>query len=437
MIITTQEEKPYFPMNLTHNITSHNGTMFKLSTPVDDSLWGGHHEIVLSKNITASEIVDENGQEIYNLNFKDVGYTALTPHLYQSSPINIKYEYCQNISGRMFVANCRYTGSNLDETEEDKNMVFYSLLNQPNVIPITNFIKCQDSQGGEITGLAELMGNLVVFMQRSIWRLSLPSTNTSQWSLLESSPELGCTAPRSIISTDKGVFFANKEGVYILSQNFIPQEITLLWRDEYQKNYDNDTRIFYSPKNKMLYINQNRRNRTWVLDLTSEKPLWITLQTYPLDSTLTAHGWAGFVNDEELTSYFYDWNESGNKTVLGKLESKSGSAYNWRKKTGWIRLGDLENTKMIRRVNIRYKNIDNTQVPNLSIFINGNTSSPAYTKSGAILFSDSTGDENYVSMRCGVRCKFFAIELINDNLEEKIVSLDNHFEILSFEVEWE
>ena len=411
-----------------HNIQSHDNTLFTVEPSISNLPTSSATQITISKDVTSTSSTNAQGQDIVSVQFTDDGFTALTPHPYDETPINVKPEFSVYIDGRLFVANCSYTSANLDDTEQDTNMVFFSELNQPNVIPITNFIKCQDAQGGQITGLAESLGNLIVFMQRSIWRLSIPTTDVSQWSLLESSPDLGCTATKSVISTEAGVFFANKEGVYVLNQNFIPQEISMLWREHYQDNYSDDTKIFYSPKNKMLYVSQGIKTEIWVLDMKNiQQPVWMQLKN--------PNGWSGFASDESYNAYHFS--NIGGNSVISDLESRSGVSKGFQKRTGWIRLGNLEDTKMIRRLNIRYKNKSSSIAPDLNIYIDG-SETVAKTISGDLLFSDTTGEEAYVSARVGTRCKYFSIELdsYNNGLTVNSES-ENLFELLTYEVDVE
>ena len=433
----------------TYNIESHENTIFKLHSNIHDMPWNPAEEINMSQSLPiqlSRDVIITDNTDTVNVQFKDIGYSSVEKHPFQDTPTDVRPQYTQYMDGRMFVANCKYTSKNLDVVERDHNMLFFSELNQPNTVPITNFIRCQDNQGGRITGLAELLGSLVVFMERSIWRLNIPSSDATQWSLLESSPELGCTAPSSIITTKDGVFFANKEGVYLLDQNFVPMEISVLWRNEYQENYNDNTKIFYSPKQKMLYVNQDILNTTWVFDMQNpSKPNWIKLTR----TSVSNEGWSGFCSDESFKSYFFCNEEIS--TTFGELEAKKGTYHGFRKRTGWIRLGDLENTKMIRRVNLRYKKIDPAQPifeitfkklkVDLNVYIDG-SDVPSETIDGDKIFKLSDKEE-YVSIRLGTRCKYFSIELSSDN-EDPIVSTDNDafnrnniFELLTFEVEWE
>ena len=302
---------------------------------------------------------------------------------------------------------------------------------------MTNYIKVQDNQGGNITGLGELMGNLIVFLEDSIWRINIPSTNPNNWSLVESSKELGCTSKSSIMSYEDGVVFANKEGLWGLSQNFMPKEISKLWRDHYQENYDDETVVHYCPKSHMLYVNQNNPYETWVLDVnqSEQRTSWLKLIQKP--GATVMNGWSGFMNDETAKPFFF--HNSENNCHIGDLEAKSGNnKLGFVKRTGWIRLGNLEDRHMVRRVNFRYKNSYNGTgfVPDLNIYVDGKET-VVYTKDGDALFSDKTGDEAIASLRCGVRCRYFSIELARNSVDDIYSDVENLFEIPSMDIEWE
>ena len=417
-------------------ITNNTNTIFELAGNIPSNLSGTSSNVLITKGLNTSKTTEE-GREKLNLEFNDIGYSSVLKHPTYETPINVKYEFSQYIEGRMFVANCRYTNEQYDEVEQDSNLVLFSNLNQPNVIPITNYIKCQDNQGGSITGLAELMGNLVVFLEDSIWRINIPSTDPQAWSLIESAKELGCTSKSSIMSYEDGVFFANKEGIWGLSQNFMPKELSKLWRDEYQSNYDDHTLIHYCPKSHMLYINQNNPYETWVLDINNDKQSTSWLKLVEKGTGLEMSGYSGFMNDETSKPFFFE--NRGNDCVIGELEPKKGNHKSgMTKKTGWIRLGSLEKRHMVRRVNIRYKNkySETGLAPNLNLYIDGKDD-VAYTKKGDELFIDKTGEESIASLRCGVRCRYFSLELSSVPSQDIESDINNIFEILSLEIEWE
>ena len=423
------------------NVVDNINTIFTLSSPIPSSLMGTTSEAIITKGVSATKTSGSDGREKIEVEVIDIGYTALDKHPTHEIPINVKYEFSQYIEGRMFVADCRYTNENNDDVEQDRNLVLFSELNQPNVIPVTNYIKVQDNQGGYIKGLSELSGNLIVFMENSIWRLNVPNTDPSNWSLVETSGSLGCTSESSILSFEGGILFANKDGLYLMTSNFIPQEISKPWRKHYQENYKDRTSIHYCPKSKMLYINQDDPYITWVMDGGADKPSWLSLRE--LGNGAELNGWSGFMNDETSKPFFYE--NRGDSSVVGELEARKGNnKLKFVKRTGWIRLGDLHLSKMIRRVNIRYKNkyTGTGLAPNLYIWVNGKgfeESDLEYSLSGDSLFQDKTGAEAIASVRVGVRCKYFALEIGRSfGTTDDIISTDEDlFELLSLEVEWE
>ena len=417
-------------------IVTNVNSLFELEDIIPASLEGTTPEVLITKGLNSTK-TNENGREVVNLEFNDIGYSSVLKHQTHETPINVKYQFSQYIEGRMFVANCRYTNEQYDDVEQDSNLVLFSELNQPNVIPVTNYIKCQDNQGGNITGLGELMGNLVVFLEDSIWRINIPSTDPQAWSLIESSKELGCTSASSIMGYEDGLFFANKEGIWGLSQNFMPKEISKLWREHYQENYDDNTVIHYCPKSHMLYVNQNNPYETWVLDINNENQSTSWIKLVEKGGGTEMSGYSGFMNDETSKPFFFE--NRNNACVIGELEPREGNHKSgMTKKTGWIRLGDLDKKNMVRRVNLRYKNkYSGTGVaPDLNIYVDGSESA-IYTKNGDDLFIDKTGNEAVASLRCGVRCKYFSIEFSQKATEDLISETKDLFEILSWEVEWE
>ena len=163
----------------------------------------------------------------------------------------VNHKYSVYIAGRQFVGNVRLDPDT--EAEDHEDWIIYSSVLQPDILPITNYIQIKDTQGGAITGLAQHLGALVVFMEKGIYRLDVPSTNPANFSLMESEENFGCIAPNSILQVGSDLFFAGTENAYVIDSGFNIFPITEPIKDIYQAatNIQN-SRFFHDPKKSRI-----------------------------------------------------------------------------------------------------------------------------------------------------------------------------------------
>jgi len=179
----------------------------------------------------------------YDMHYND---RALHP-LGRKKKVTVNHKYSVHLAGRQFVGNVRLDPGGDDEDHDD--WVIYSSLQQLDILPIVNYIQIKDLQGGEITGLTNHLGSLVVFMERGIYRLDVPTIDPSRFSLVESEENIGCIAPNSIVTVAGQTFFAGQDNAYVIDPGFNINPITEPIKDIYQASADlEDSRFFYDPK---------------------------------------------------------------------------------------------------------------------------------------------------------------------------------------------
>ena len=233
--------------------------IYKASGPAIDTM------VTSSKNkvVMVSGLIDEAGTFTIDISngyryetssndvtlwFYDYDYTDRALHpLGERDKIVVNHKYSVYVSGRQFVGNVRLDPDG--DAEDHENWIIFSEPSQPDILPIVNYIQIKDLQGGEITGLANHLGSLVVFMERGVYRLDVPTTNPRSFNLLEAEENIGCIAPDSIVHVSGQTFFAGRDNAYVIDSGFNINPITEPIKDIYQESTNlEESRFFYDPK---------------------------------------------------------------------------------------------------------------------------------------------------------------------------------------------
>jgi hypothetical protein len=155
----------------------------------------------------------------------------------------------------------------------------YSNPGSPDSIPTSNFIKLDDLQGGEIVGIETLMSDIVVFMTKGIFRINVPSGDPTNWSLVESHPNIGCLNDKGITKAPNGIFFLSNEDVIFLDSGFQATPITYPIRDDYQSTVASSSSIMkthYDAKYNKLYITKSVSSDTEFYIYDIFRQVWYT-----------------------------------------------------------------------------------------------------------------------------------------------------------------
>ena len=181
--------------------------------------------------------------------------------------VAVNYKYGVYIGGRNFVGNVRLDPDG--ESEDHEDWIIYSEIQQPDILPIVNYIQIKDTQGGAITGLSKHLGDLIVFMEKGVYRLDVPSTNPGNFSLMEAEENFGCVAPNSIVNVGGSTFFAGKDNAFMLDAGFNIEAITEPIKDIYQAatNIENSRFIYDPKKNRVLCRFGDDKVNIYALDI--------------------------------------------------------------------------------------------------------------------------------------------------------------------------
>lgn len=292
--------------------------------------------------LTDKYYITTAGSTIY-LNILDNGLLDGAYHpLAGISKVNTNYKFGVKSGGRFFAANVALDPDG--DNEVHKDWLIYSELNQPDILPIKNYIQLDDLQGGEITGIEEMLGNIVVFMEKGIFSLGIPSDNPAAWSLRESDKHHGCIAPDSIIKVGSTIFYAGRENLFVLNSSVQSEPIANDIKDTYQavSNLEN-TELHYDPKKERLLCKfGNDTDTIYIFDVGR---FFKTNETVWTKYTFTGvYGADHFAQDENMNIFTINETDGTNSTssvsqLYGGTPSETGITASY--KTGILPLGDM------------------------------------------------------------------------------------------------
>ena len=348
------------------------------------------------------------------------GATTVSP-LNGVTSLDTRYKVSATVNGRTFGCNV-----NLFDTIGTNNaysdMLIYSELQQPDVMPISNYIKLNDLQGGAIVGVAGLMSDLVVFAERGIFRLNVPSADPTGWSLVESEPNLGCTQPYSVKEWKNGVFFAGTDNIYYITPNFEFVSISDNWRDLYQSKFPttdeaNQTVIEIDNDNERLLVKYGtEKDKLNIMDLNAfaqKKLFWYEYHKGQSEGSIES---ISVKNDS--TVYLVNIAD-GTDTKIRELNPSSQfgtHAYFFR--TGYISLSSMTDNEdmFIRRINFNLQQDSSSGDCEVTVHLNhrknyNGTADVSGGQSVTKSFDPNTaGKDNIYSLRIGRRAKGFQLE---------------------------
>ena len=173
------------------------------------------------------------------ITFADKGEAdGALPSVPQGTITDLRWLHSENHGGRMFVGNVLLDPSGMNESFPD--MINFSEMGMPATIPIGNFIRIRDPEGGGVQGLKSMGDSLIVFMEYGIYRLRVPTIDPSTYSVLESNEFIGCIAPRSIVKVEDIVYFCGNNNIYAIDAGFnikqIGSGILNKWIEETEKD---------------------------------------------------------------------------------------------------------------------------------------------------------------------------------------------------------
>ena len=166
---------------------------------------------------------------------------------------------------------------------EDASLIRYSDIGQPEIWQPDSWIDVKRDDGDFVTTIARFGNSLYFFKNRSVWSLSgdpdaIPLIQVRSGTDATSNQTevgIGCTAPRSIVSTSNGLIFYSKyKGVYKLtSDGYVNMSVNITSKI---KGLANPSGVVYSDSNGHEYYvlaTQDGEGTAWVCDLETNS--WV------------------------------------------------------------------------------------------------------------------------------------------------------------------
>ncbi len=225
----------------------------------------------LGSNVTIGELTNGyyfealSGNQ-FKINIIDNGLTNDRTHPLFTTKNKVNYEHGAFVNGRFFGGNVTLDPD--DEAEKHEDFIIFSLINQPDILPVSNFIQLKDAQGGVIKAMRSLNDNLIIFMERGVFQLYAPSANPQNYSLRESDINVGCIASNSIVEAGQYLFFAGSDNIYMTGANMSSVPVSTAVKDVYTSSSNLDKTIgIYDPlKNRILFRFGSDGTKLYALD---------------------------------------------------------------------------------------------------------------------------------------------------------------------------
>lgn len=222
--------------------------------------------------------MDEYQDNIYAGNGVDglISYNGTT---YTIANSGITPQFVKVHKNRIYCAN------------KNSSTLYFSDAANPSSFPVNNFILINTNDGQNITGISDMLDNLVIFKDDSVWVLTGEplgvgnTTTIGNLQLRQATGSVGCSAFRTIAKVDQTIFFMHHTGIYSL-QNYTVSLVSPLLNTTFKQQ-----------------MNPNVINLSWGLYSNQEKKY---ILGYPSPSSNTCD--SAIVYDF-LTKGFSRWDD--------------------------------------------------------------------------------------------------------------------------------
>ncbi len=263
------------------------------------------------------EIPTESGWtddgEYYSYLFGDEGDIGSTYEMRTGIPevldtIKIKYGIASEIDGYLFVGDCSHTKIN-----NASNLIFRS---KPGKFSVFDYTSDFQTLKSKPTAMANFNGRLYVFDNTNIYRI-----NPQNLAIEDIYEGVGCTGKDSVIVTEYGMFFADKNGAY-MHNGSRPVKISA----PIQKGGDTESEIGGTDNIKDLSWNntvtRNPNAKPYVMYDPSNNSILFTVE---IDSNVIS----GVVESSSISQYIWSFSLDKKRWDLFELskDSKIGKPF--------------------------------------------------------------------------------------------------------------
>ncbi len=178
--------------------------------------------------------------------------------------------------------------------------------------------------GDEITGLAVLYGNLIVFKRRSIYIVQ--GDAPENWVISKTNSAIGCVSPYSVVGVDNVVYFVSDKGLYAMNLSNSKQ-ICYKVEPNYSRAVTNQLSGSLT-KNRIFAAHYRARNEIWMaIDATAagqDQHDRLEVHNYLVvdkngDPAATEHKTYGSLVVTLNTNDYIDFTEDGGAEVSAQL----------------------------------------------------------------------------------------------------------------------
>ena len=179
---------------------------------LDNKAWGIYHPTFgYSHDGTTS------GEEKYKFVDYELLDGAIHPLLGVGS-LNVNGKYGLYLNGRMFVANVVIEKDG--EIERHDDFLCYSEVDQPDIIPISNYLQISDADSGPITGLDQIGETIIVTKKTCIYTIEIVNIQDPiTWIVRKIAHNIGNTGEYGALVVRGILYVSTYDGIYKLERN--------------------------------------------------------------------------------------------------------------------------------------------------------------------------------------------------------------------------
>ena len=154
---------------------------------------------------------------------------------------------------RKFIANVKSINAT-GQTELSADRLMYSEINKFDTFPVTNFIEIGINDGEDFVKLESFADRLLAFKQKTLYIINIGGGSDTQWFLESEHKNMGVPFHATVVKTDFGVAWANKQGLFFYDGSKITNLQKKILESTWKSFVNADTMVGFEPINKHLVV---------------------------------------------------------------------------------------------------------------------------------------------------------------------------------------